>query len=334
MGTPFNIRQRTFSQATFAQQFPQLLKATESRFSGSVRKVRPKTVTPKPFNYAISTDGATSHSQLSFQETNLKTSYNPLNRVFTSPVLGEVKLPKTGFQLAEGAMIGSVFTTKAQKLVKPTLTSIDQLESFKQLKEAISPCNKSKPNYRKCLRRSMKELKNLQVTSADTDRLDSIVCKKPYDKPQAHEFIKACKDGNYNEVERLTMQNRFIVHVYDCMQMTGLHWAVMRNHCEVVSLLLQRKSYVDAIDLSHRTPLHIAARLNLLEPVKLLLSARADPYIKTSGQKLAIKLTTNSQIQAMLHKAMIISSLIWAAPKEKREEIWRQEGVIFFGMFS
>lgn len=329
-------KQRTFSQISITKQFPGLFKDSDERFSSEHAR-RPRTVKARQAHSQKTNESQIPSIQPSIHETPLKSAYNPLSRVFTSPVLGEIKLPKTGFQLAEGARMGSVFTIKAQKLMKPAMQSVEQLECFKKLKEDITPYDKSKPNFKKCLRRSLKELKNLQVSSADSLRLESIICKKPYDKPFAHEFIKACKEGNYSEVERLIMRNRFIVHVFDCMQMTGLHWAVMRNHFEVIKLLLLRKAFVDAIDLvgarqSHRTPLHIASRLNMLEAIKLLLSARADPYIRTSGKKLPIKLTTHSQVYSLLHKAMLviftqINSLIWAAPKEKREEIWRTEGV-------
>lgn len=302
---------RTLSHTSMLKKFPKLFKGTDLRFSDAAGQRSKSLMKLRPVRVLEVTQGVSSESQLSIHD--FKAAYNPRCRIYTNPAIGVVKLPKTGFQLAEGAELGSIFASKSQKLVKPAMQSIEHLNCFRLLKEAIAPYNRVKPNYRQCLKRSLKELKNLNVTSADSLRLEHIICKKPYDKPYAHEFIKACKDGNASEVERLISRSRFIVHVIDSMEMTGLHWAVLRRHEKVVRLLLKRKAYVDAIDLvfakqSHRTPLHIAARLNFEDIVQMLLDAKADPYIKTTSQKIASRLTTDYSIRTMLQNAMLVRS--------------------------
>jgi hypothetical protein len=336
-------KQRTFSQESILKSFPSLFKDPDRRFTASSKK-RPIRIKPKPAEFSNETADKPASSYQTFHETSFHIAYKPLSRVFTSPVIGEVKLPRNGFQLVDTLHIGSVFAGKPLKLDTPPVQPLGNVESFKLQTESIRPSPNGRPRFKKCLQRSLKELKNLQITAADATRLDSIVCKKPYDKPMAHEFIKACKVGNSAEVSRLIAMNRYIVHVFDCMEMTGLHWAVLRSHTAVIRLLIDKKAFPDAIDLvqptqAHRTPLHIAARMNLVEPVMLLLTARADPYIKTTGQQLAIKLAKNLRIVEMLHKAMLvrtiqITALQWAAPKEKREEIWQMQGASFLSIDS
>jgi hypothetical protein len=305
---------RTFSQETIIKSFPSLFKASDERFTASLKK-RPIRLKPKPAESSSEAASQPASIHQAFHEISFRTAYKPLTRVFTSPVIGEVKLPRTGFQLADSLHIGSVFTGKTQKLDALPVQSSEHVESFRLLTESLRPSTNGRPRFKNCLQRSLKELKNLQITTADTSRLDSIVCKKPYDKPLAHEFMKACKVGNSTEVSRLIAMNRYIVHVFDCMEMTGLHWAVLRSHVAVITLLIEKKAYTDAIDLVrprqfHRTPLHIAARMNLEKPVRLLLSAGADPYIKTNGQQLAIKLAKNARIIEMLQKAMLVRTQI------------------------
>jgi hypothetical protein len=300
------IVQRTYSKKTMIKSFPDLFKTQDRRNSLAERR-RAAPVKLRP----IQSKDSTEMSQQEYNDMKLKAAYNPLDRSYNSCIIGKVKLPNTVFQLADDTELGSIFASKGQQLEKPVLEIADKLEEFRKLRDLCLSFNKPRPDYRKCIMRCLKELRNLQVTSVDCSRLDNIVCKLPYDKPLAHSFIRACKKGSYPEVEHFIMQDRFVVHVFDSMEMTGLHWAVKRNHIDVITLLLTRRANVDAIDLvsptqTHRTPLHIAARMNLLEPVRLLLSARADPFIKTNTNKLPIKLAESPLIVRALRKAMSV----------------------------
>lgn len=54
---------------------------------------------------------------------------------------------------------------------------------------------------------------------------------------------------------------RYLVHEYDKLQLTALHWAAMRNHIEIVKLLLDNGAKIDCFDVLGRTPLYLAGKM-------------------------------------------------------------------------
>lgn len=84
------------------------------------------------------------------------------------------------------------------------------------------------------------------------------------------------------------------------MQMTGLHWACLRNNLEILEVLVKYPDLKDSTDIFNRTPLHLACKSNNDNAVNLLLDHNVDPFIYSRGHKLAIDLTNNESIRMLL----------------------------------
>lgn len=72
---------------------------------------------------------------------------------------------------------------------------------------------------------------------------------KPFGRQGAEEFIKACRDGDYDQVSALLSRNKYLLFDFDWTNLTGLHWAVIRGHDLIVEYLIRRKADVNARDV-------------------------------------------------------------------------------------
>lgn len=107
---------------------------------------------------------------------------------------------------------------------------------------------KPRRNYQECFKRSMSELKQLNINPSNTAIFDKLISKQPYDKEGSKIFLKACKSGNELSVISILYENRYIINCYDFTGMSGLHWATIRNHIKIVKILLRYKTILDAVD--------------------------------------------------------------------------------------
>mmetsp|Transcript_23575 Transcript_23575/g.33752 ORF Transcript_23575/g.33752 Transcript_23575/m.33752 type:complete len:130 (+) Transcript_23575:116-505(+) len=87
-------------------------------------------------------------------------------------------------------------------------------------------------------------------------------------------LIKASKDGNLKEVQRL-LDKRVSPNVVDESGCTPLHLAAIKGHQEAVRQLLAGGAQTEAVDTYGDTPLHVAARGGHQEVVSLLLAGGA-----------------------------------------------------------
>ena len=80
---------------------------------------------------------------------------------------------------------------------------------------------------------------------------------------------------------RLIGENRWIVHVYDGMKLTALHWAAKRDNPQLVRTLIRYGCFIDGKDAVGRTPLFLAARNDSINSLKELVKHNASPYTKS-----------------------------------------------------
>jgi ankyrin repeat protein len=64
--------------------------------------------------------------------------------------------------------------------------------------------------------------------------------------------------GIVDTVKKLIAEDRFIVHSFDTMHETALHWAAKRNHPEITRILIQADAWPNPKDTLNRTPLFVA----------------------------------------------------------------------------
>lgn len=125
-------------------------------------------------------------------------------------------------------------------------------------------------------------VKNNDVLAAELlllrGRRDMALHKADFEK-----HVKENSDTNWigNE-ERMDL---FLVHQFDAIGYTPLHWAVKYDYADMCRLLLQYNARPNAGDFFNRTPLFIATKAGNNRVVRLLLKAKANPTIQSlNGQ--------------------------------------------------
>lgn len=91
---------------------------------------------------------------------------------------------------------------------------------------------------------------------------DDCLSLKPYSRSKSKKLFDLVKKGNFEGVEKLISEDRFIIYTVDNYQQTPLHWAIKRNLNKIASLLIDHKSNLDSIDLKGRKPLYYAVKNN------------------------------------------------------------------------
>jgi hypothetical protein len=230
--------------------------------------------------------------------------YNSREGRFSKQPIGEFLIPRHCFQLAD---------SKQSRLHIPhhSPKTSHKVGDIKQSMQHILNGDKGPRSYTQVWRNTVKKIKELKITADDMNNLNTIIPKAPYDLPNSKEFISACKHGSLQIVEKFIIENRLIVHVFDSLGMTGLHWAAARNRVAIMNLLISSNSKLDAKDFVtsiqfNRTPLHLAAKSNSASAVELLISKKADPFVFTLGKKKAVHLGSSEHIQTSLKRYMTV----------------------------
>ena len=109
-----------------------------------------------------------------------------------------------------------------------------------------------------------------------------------------------------------------------------MHWAAKKNNLEITKFLIEKGAQIDKLDYLGKTPLAHAAKLNYLRPVKALLGGGAKPGIKDNQGNSSIDLCTDLKIQGFLKKGFLLQICLPLVAKNKRDEIWRSEGLTYF----
>lgn len=96
---------------------------------------------------------------------------------------------------------------------------------------------------------------------------------------------EAIKDGDEERV-RQWIQEGIDVNKKSANGMTGLHWAIYRNHESLATLLMQHGAEINVQDITGWTPLHVAAYTGNITIAQYLLQKGADAGIQNyKGQK-------------------------------------------------
>ncbi|CAG9320951.1 ANKRD32_3 [Blepharisma stoltei] len=241
------------------------------------------------------------------EDDSFEDKYDQAEGKFTSKFAGTFTIPRSKFQLASGP--DWLPPVDRGKETSPTNIEELQLVTASSLKHAeyLQSFQQKKPQkrYMKSLKNSLREMKNLKLTADDIWRMDKIIPKEPYHKSGAKEFLQACKDGNEIKAMAMVAEDKHIIHVFDSMGMTGLHWACMRNFVNLARFLLENKAYINTADYFHRTPMHLAAKIGSERLINLLIEYKADPLKFSNGKKLPVHMTKNEAIKFRIRRYMM-----------------------------
>ena len=108
----------------------------------------------------------------------------------------------------------------------------------------------------------------------------------PFSRPFGKEFIRACKDGNYEVVSRLLELDPSYVHEYDDIRMTGLHWACKKGFERIVDYLLDNHADPRAEDILKR-PAEFFAKISNKNQILNAIYTRTkkEKVLKQIGKK-------------------------------------------------
>ncbi|CAG9322232.1 ANKRD32_4 [Blepharisma stoltei] len=241
------------------------------------------------------------------EENSFENKYNQTEGKFTSKFAGTFTIPRSKFQLISGPD-WSPPSEKTKDIVPQVFEEI-QLVSINSQKytQHLKTFHKNKPQkkYIASLKKSLREMKNLKLSADDIWRMNKIIPKEPYHRPGAKEFIQACKEGDEIKAMAMVAEDKHILHVFDSMGMTGLHWACIRNYVNLARFLLSNKAYVNSSDYCHRTPMHLAAKIGSERLINLLIEYKADPLKFSNGKKLPVHMTKNEAIKIRIRRYMM-----------------------------
>lgn len=100
-------------------------------------------------------------------------------------------------------------------------------------------------NYFRRLQTCIKHLKQMKLEPYLYMSVGRHMPKFPYDCPYAKTFLYAVKSGDNKKAMELMIANNWIVHVYDGMKLTALHWAAKRENDYLVDALIRFGCWID-----------------------------------------------------------------------------------------
>ncbi|CAG9325190.1 ANKRD32_6 [Blepharisma stoltei] len=219
---------------------------------------------------------------------NLAKNYNKKDGKYTSEFVGIVAIPRNTFQLAS-SIVENINEIKPQPNQKPH--------------EEVKLPEASKYH----LSQKIEFFKSINFTHHKSSS-DAQIHRHAYNQ-DVKNFIRACKEGDETLVYTYLAKEKSLAYSYDLLNMTGLHWAVLRGNFDIMKILLDLPGLIDVVDHFKRTALHLASRTGNEKAIRMLVEHGANPNIYSEGNKLAIDLAKNENIRVNLRKYM--KSLIW-----------------------
>ncbi|CAG9334326.1 ANKRD32_8 [Blepharisma stoltei] len=195
-------------------------------------------------------------------------------------------------------------TKKVNMMENVPLKIYDISNTITSMKTILKQMEKPKKNYWECLKFSLKHLKAINITLKELANLPKLIGTKAFGRKNSMNFFNACKNGKTEIVIDLIEKDKWLVHVFDSMKMTALHWAAVRDQPDIIKLLLSKNAFVDEVDMTHRTALYLACRNGHLNCVKILLANNASPHIRSNSKKLPLHVAKNQETAFLLTQAM------------------------------
>ncbi|OMJ88252.1 hypothetical protein SteCoe_9835 [Stentor coeruleus] len=250
-------------------------------------------------------------------------TFDQKNRKIKAPLIGEIYLGREEFHII------SPKTANPPMIQKTSYHKIN-LSTPEIAKSFINDSKKmfiSKRSYVHCLKKSIKELKSLNLQPQDYDNIEKIIPSRSYHQPHSTSFLKAIKCGAIETVRNLLRENPCLVHTYDNIGMTGLHWCALRSRTDIASILIAHRAVIDALDCAHRTPLFLAVKIGNFDVIRFYLINKADPFIIPNYKKRLIQFAKKYSILELLKKAMLYHKMLRKLPPNQRDEKWKSEMV-------
>lgn len=169
--------------------------------------------------------------------------YNSQEGKFSKEPYGEVILPRHHFQLADNRGNSRIQIPSQTEYNSPKAEVVK-----KSMKLMLTGQTVGHKSYAQKLKNCVQRIRDMKLTADDLNHLDKVVPKAPYDLPNSKEFISACKHGSLETVGNFLITNRHLVHVFDKLGMTGLHWSAARNRISIMTLLISWNSKLDSKD--------------------------------------------------------------------------------------
>lgn len=72
------------------------------------------------------------------------------------------------------------------------------------------------------------------------------------------EFIKYCKEGQFEKARNLLEMNKYLVYDFDTTRHTALHWSCLRGHSKISKLLLDYGADPDAADIVNQNQIKMS----------------------------------------------------------------------------
>ncbi|OMJ76043.1 hypothetical protein SteCoe_24678 [Stentor coeruleus] len=250
-------------------------------------------------------------------------TFDQKNRKIIAPLIGEIYLGREEFY---------IISPKAENPPMIPKTSYSKA-SINTPEIATSFINESKKmfirkrSYVHCLKKSIKELKSLNLQPHHYDNIEKIIPSTSYHQENSISFLKAIKCGAITTIQNLLRENPYLVHTYDNVGMTGLHWCALRSRIDIASILIAHRAIIDALDCAHRTPLFLAVKTGNYDVIRFYLINKADPFIMPNYKKRLIQYTKKYAVLELLKKAMLCHKMIRKLPPNQRDEKWKTEMV-------
>lgn len=247
--------------------------------------------------------------------------FDQKNRKIKAPLIGEIYLGREEFHIISPKTENPPMIPKTS-YHKVNLSTPEIATSF--INESKNMFTR-KRSYVHCLRKSIKELKSLNLQPHDYDNIEKVIPSHSYHQQHSVSFLKAIKCGAIATVRNLLRESPYLVHTYDDIGMTGLHWCALRSRTDIASILIAHRAIIDALDCAHRTPLFLAVKTGNFDVIRFYLINKADPFIMPNYKKRLIQYTKKYAILELLKKAMLYHKMIKKLPPNQRDEKWKNE---------
>jgi len=128
-----------------------------------------------------------------------------------------------------------------------------------------------------------------------------ILPTSPFHRPWSRYLFEGIKTGDVNTVERLLKSDPLLVHDFDDIGMTPLHWAAKKGHHDIAKDLVNKKALVNACDILKRSPLYFAIESKSEKVLSLLLAAGSELWPRNPSHSYRKMLEDSNEMYMILY---------------------------------